>query len=730
MKLISLYIDNFGKLSNFKYDFNDNLNCIYKENGWGKTTLSMFIKAMLYGLSSTSSSDLEKNDRKKYLPWNNLNCGGHLILEIENKLYKIERTFSKKSKDDTCVIYDLSTNKVTDKYDGNIGEQLLGLNVNSFERSVFIPQKELTAEFGNDISLKLSSLIGGMDDNYSYNNAIDSIEKNMKELKRTGNKGLIPEIKEQIKELDETIDACNNKINSIPSVLKEIEQIQEQIDIYATKKNEIKEKINVYNKTLEKINKLDTLKKYDEDIKLSNENLQSYKNILNNKELNSKDIIDCKNKYQQYITEKAKIKETLILDDTLKIFNESNKINDSKINDISNKIEKYYKKDEVKKPSVLRTIILPVFFSLIMIFSIIMLFVNEEFRKSGIGLILISISLISIVLSTSYRNRQTSKPDENLESQIREFFARYNMFDSNFKENLIELKHLSRKYDEFILGNEQIESTNKEKKLLCDSLLNDINSFLNEFNLERNEIHARINELERVVILYENEKANYNRLLSTKELFIKNNDLDNIKEDLSSYDIDSLSASQDELDKIIIDLNNKKQDRINLKNELEKQIDILEIQTSLKEKLVNDYQKYCGKYEIYSNTLKLLSSAQEKLMAKYVKPMKDSIKKYFDITLKEKDEFLLNIDFDLKFLENGLTKEISYYSKGYQQIVALCMRFALIDVLYENEKPFVVLDDPLVNFDEDKLKVVIDLLKDISKNLQIVYFTCHKSRII
>ena len=117
-------------------------------------------------------------------------------------------------------------------------------------------------------------------------------------------------------------------------------------------------------------------------------------------------------------------------------------------------------------------------------------------------------------------------------------------------------------------------------------------------------------------------------------------------------------------------------------------------------------------------------------MAKYVKPMKDSIKKYFDITLKEKEEFSLNIDFDLKFLENGLTKEISYYSKGYQQIVALCMRFALIDVLYENEKPFVVLDDPLVNFDEDKLKVVIDLLKDISKNLQIVYFTCHKSRII
>ena len=46
----------------------------------------------------------------------------------------------------------------------------------------------------------------------------------------------------------------------------------------------------------------------------------------------------------------------------------------------------------------------------------------------------------------------------------------------------------------------------------------------------------------------------------------------------------------------------------------------------------------------------------------------------------------------------------------------------------KNEKPFVVLDDPLVNFDEDKIQLVSKLLKDISKDMQIVYFTCHESR--
>ena len=59
MKLISLYIENFGRFSDFSYDFNEDLNVFYKENGWGKTTLSVFIKAMLYGLNAGSSKYLE-----------------------------------------------------------------------------------------------------------------------------------------------------------------------------------------------------------------------------------------------------------------------------------------------------------------------------------------------------------------------------------------------------------------------------------------------------------------------------------------------------------------------------------------------------------------------------------------------------------------------------------------------------------------------------------------------
>ena len=47
MKLISLHIDNFGQFNNFDYVFEDGINQIVEENGWGKSTLAAFIKVML-----------------------------------------------------------------------------------------------------------------------------------------------------------------------------------------------------------------------------------------------------------------------------------------------------------------------------------------------------------------------------------------------------------------------------------------------------------------------------------------------------------------------------------------------------------------------------------------------------------------------------------------------------------------------------------------------------------
>ena len=49
MKLISLYIENFGCLHQYDLEFRDGLTVIREPNGFGKTTLAEFIRAMFYG---------------------------------------------------------------------------------------------------------------------------------------------------------------------------------------------------------------------------------------------------------------------------------------------------------------------------------------------------------------------------------------------------------------------------------------------------------------------------------------------------------------------------------------------------------------------------------------------------------------------------------------------------------------------------------------------------------
>ena len=65
MKLIKAHVQNFGKLSNLDIDFSDGLNSFIHENGWGKTTLSVFIKSMFYGMEHKTSKDIEKNEKLK-----------------------------------------------------------------------------------------------------------------------------------------------------------------------------------------------------------------------------------------------------------------------------------------------------------------------------------------------------------------------------------------------------------------------------------------------------------------------------------------------------------------------------------------------------------------------------------------------------------------------------------------------------------------------------------------
>ena len=94
----------------------------------------------------------------------------------------------------------------------------------------------------------------------------------------------------------------------------------------------------------------------------------------------------------------------------------------------------------------------------------------------------------------------------------------------------------------------------------------------------------------------------------------------------------------------------------------------------------------------------------------------------------DSENFKIATNLNLTKTEEGMQRRIGELSLGLREVTDFCLRLALVDAMYDKEKPFVILDDPFVNFDEKNLEGAKKVLNMISKESQVLYFTCHDSR--
>lgn len=234
-----VYITNFGRISSFNIKMEKGLTSIEHENGWGKSTFAAFIKAMFYGLMEASRSSKVFGDRERYRPWQGGVFGGSLVFEItegnRKRNYRIERTFGEKKKGDTFNLFDNDTNTNSNDYGECLGETLFGVNMDTFERSVFITlDVNKLPEKSDDIAARLSGIVQN-DDMASFSKAIDEIDDALSAIKSVRGKGIIPSLEKQIAD-DESA------LRSIAGDEKQLEITANNIKIAAAKKDELMEK--------------------------------------------------------------------------------------------------------------------------------------------------------------------------------------------------------------------------------------------------------------------------------------------------------------------------------------------------------------------------------------------------------------------------------------------------------------------------------------------------------
>ena len=765
MKLIKCHIENFGKLNNFEFNFSEGFNSIKEENGWGKSTFATFIKSMFYGLPSTTKRNLDENERKKYTPWQGGNFGGNIDFEINGKQYRIERFFGKNNSEDTFLLIDIATGKESKDYTENIGEQVFELDEEAFERSAFIPQKVLNSSINESISNKLTNLIQGTTDNYNYEEAQDKLDKKRSFLSNNKGSGQIQSIENKIEDVIGQITELNTSALAINDIQKQVDLYDNDIDKLLKEQSEIKTQIKEYSKVQQKIANKDLYNKLSNQVAETNKTIRVKENIFNGENTSVSEIDSyiniAKDVSKRESELKLKEKDEYVnkkYDSLVKYFGDENNIPTAeKTKEISDKILNYTSlKNQVESLSVQQKSInesnkkskLLGLFAILSLLSLILgaVLINTSLMFSVIllvigGILLLSsgfmylVNMINVktknVNNVNYEQLQTNNNEcLKLKKEIEKFLYCFEDVDTDYNAAISNII-LNRKDFENI--KKQKEENLKENNELRDSLSEEkvkVENFLEQFNLDNNiDLLDNLALLKQTLIDISNLKEKFKKEQEELDNFKKEKNFDIDDNSIVNVDISKLQSKESEYQNQIDTYREYKSNCVAKISKIQDDISALDDLESQKENLENELNELNKEFNAIKNAKKFLEMANESLSTKFLEPMKNGLNKYLSlITGKDFENLKLDIDFNISFEEYGKYRDVDYYSKGYKNIIDLCMRLALIDALFDKEKPFIVLDDPFVNMDDVKIENAKQFLHELSKTYQLIYFSCHESR--
>lgn len=194
-------------------------------------------------------------------------------------------------------------------------------------------------------------------------------------------------------------------------------------------------------------------------------------------------------------------------------------------------------------------------------------------------------------------------------------------------------------------------------------------------------------------------------------------------------DIAELDRKRHENEMLIADLSREYALTERLYNSQIEELEGREELAMRKAELEEQLAKYTDNYNTVMLTKNYLTLAKDNMTSQYLGKTKAGFIRYAEkISGITGESFEMDTDFGVTKVEGGGSKKIEAYSRGTRDLFNLAARLALVDSLYEKEYPFILLDDPFTSFDDKKTDAAIKLLRELSKDRQIIYFTCSKSR--
>lgn len=197
-------------------------------------------------------------------------------------------------------------------------------------------------------------------------------------------------------------------------------------------------------------------------------------------------------------------------------------------------------------------------------------------------------------------------------------------------------------------------------------------------------------------------------------------------------DVAALNARERELTSQLAAVTSEIQRIYRMQGSLENAVQNAQVadRAEIEDKILNAQQAKAveeQKFATAERVSALLTQAKENLSGGYLPKLKTRVSQLVDFVTNGQYEVSLDGKFAIRIRENGQTKQLSCFSRGVREIVLLCFRVALSELLYDGAVPLVVVDDAFVNYDEDNFVRATALLKELATKCgtQVIYFTCH-----
>ena len=211
MYIKELNIKSFGSLTDRVIKLDRGLNIVEGANESGKSTLAMFIKFALYGLSGKAALPDGISEKEHYINWENGMAAGYIIAECRDGEYKIERKIYKNSEGGKTVYRESS--KITRCDNGEVvktakspGEFFFGFPEKVYLQSAFVKNIDSAKVDGAGLKVALENLMTSGNEEINTKRALERLDAARKLLRhKNGSGGKIYELEEERRLLKESL---------------------------------------------------------------------------------------------------------------------------------------------------------------------------------------------------------------------------------------------------------------------------------------------------------------------------------------------------------------------------------------------------------------------------------------------------------------------------------------------------------------------------------------------